>query len=170
MDWKGIIKMDKQLKVYFAGPDVFRENPDEHFDKVKDLCDQYKITPLIPYNSQLVKSDSIYAYNVLLLSKCDVLVANITPFRGASVDPGTAFEIGYAKALNKPIVVYANYNSLDYKSRVTEDLLEYSSEFPYVENFGLCENLMIAHSFDFIYLGLKSAISSLGSLYNFLLD
>lgn len=169
MDRKGTEKVDNKLKVYIAGPDVFRQNPKLHFDHVQDLCDRYKITPLIPYDSDLQKSDSIYSYNKILLSNCDVLVANITPFRGPSVDPGTAFEIGYAKAMNKPVVAYTEAYGVDYNLRVTKEILNMSIEFPYVENFGLCDNLMIAHSCDFIYYSLNSALRNIASLYRFLL-
>lgn len=162
--------MDKQLKVYLAGPDIFRKNPDEHFLKIKDLCTQYKLTGLIPYDNKLQKSDSIYAYNTLLLSNCDVVVANITPFRGASIDPGTAFEIGYAKSIGKPIVAYTDHYDTEYKDRITSQLLNMSEDFPYIENFGLYDNLMIAHACDFICPTLKLALFNVVSLYSFLLD
>lgn len=162
--------MDRKLKVYFAGPDVFRKNAIEYFESIKDLCDYYKLIALIPYDGSIQKSDSIYAYNIFLLNQCDVVVANISPFRGASLDPGTALEIGYAKALNKPVIAYNNYVNNNYKDRVTEDMINISKEYRVVEDFCLYDNLMIMHSCDFIHDEIRGALSTVANLYKFLLE
>ncbi len=36
------------------------------------------------------------------------MIANITPFQGPSADVGTAFEMGFMRALGKPIFAYSN--------------------------------------------------------------
>ena len=38
-----------------------------------------------------------------LMRSCDALVANLTPFRGVSMDSGTAFEVGFMQALGRPL-------------------------------------------------------------------
>lgn len=162
--------MDDRLKIYFAGPDVFRNNPEEYFATLAVECEKYSIFPLFPYDSSLIKSDSIYFKNLRLIQECHLLIANIAPFRGPSADPGTALEIGYARALNKPIIGYSVPSMVTYKTRVTEDLLDQFSEYPYVENFGLTDNLMIVHSCDFIHDSIERALYNARTFYKWLLD
>jgi nucleoside 2-deoxyribosyltransferase len=82
------------------------------------------------------------------------MIANLTPWRGPNCDPGTAFEVGFAAALGKPVFAYLNVpqeDEADHRERVEllagarmeEDgrvLDEYGCE---VEDFGLPENLML---------------------------
>src|SRR6185437_11053275 len=74
-------------------------------------------------------------------------VANLTPFRGPSMDVGTAFEIGFGAALHLPIFGYANVSEL-----LVQRVVRRSSPLPSapvdengmeVENFGFFENLMV---------------------------
>jgi nucleoside 2-deoxyribosyltransferase len=37
-----------------------------------------------------------------------LLIANLTPFRGPSGDVGTAYELGFARALGRPVFAYTN--------------------------------------------------------------
>lgn len=53
-------------------------------------------------------SQRISAANEALIRSCELLIANITPFRGPSADVGTAYEMGYARALGKPVLAYTN--------------------------------------------------------------
>ena len=50
----------------------------------------------------------ISADNEDLIRSCNLLIANLTPFRGPSADVGTAYEIGFARALGLPIYAYSN--------------------------------------------------------------
>ena len=47
---------------------------------------------------------------------CDLLIANLTPFRGVSTDAGTAFEVGFMRALGRPVLGYTN-TIADYRER-----------------------------------------------------
>ena len=51
------------------------------------------------------------------MRSCDLLIANCTPFRGVSMDVGTAFEIGFMRALGRPVFGYSN-TPADYAARV----------------------------------------------------
>ena len=42
------------------------------------------------------------------MRSCDAAVANLTPFRGVSADAGTAFEVGFMRALGRPVLGYTN--------------------------------------------------------------
>jgi len=46
--------------------------------------------------------------NEELIRGCNALIANLTPFRGPSADVGTAYELGFARALNLPVFGYSN--------------------------------------------------------------
>ena len=43
-----------------------------------------------------------------MIDRADGVLADIGPFRGAGMDAGTAFEIGYAIAQQKPVVCYSD--------------------------------------------------------------
>ena len=82
------------------------------------------------------------------MQTCDLAIANCTPFRGVSMDVGTAFEVGYMRALDRPVLGYTN-TPLDLSDRSamgrTRIDLPFDSDADGVdiENFGLAENLMI---------------------------
>jgi len=71
---------------------------------------------------------------VELMDTCKLAVANMTPFRGPSMDVGTAVEMGYMYAQGKPVFGYSNTSGV-YSDRVSPDEM-------FVEPFGLCEILM----------------------------
>lgn len=148
-------------KIYFAGPDVFLADAPDHFQVVREKCVAVGAQALIPLDNEAPMSNSkgqlarnIFEANLDMIRKCDVVVANLTPFRGVSVDAGTAFEIGYAIALGKRVVGYT-YDGRSYKDRVPNP----APSHPIVEDFGLIENLMIACSADGIWRSLESAIA-----------
>ena len=68
------------------------------------------------------------------MDTCDLVIANMTPFRGPSMDVGTTVEIGYMLAKGKPVFGYTNV-AADYAARVEPDGL-------LLEEFGFCDNLM----------------------------
>jgi nucleoside 2-deoxyribosyltransferase len=86
--------------------------------------------------------------NEALMRSCAGLIANLTPFRGVSMDAGTAFEVGFMQALGRPLAGYTNVTA-DYAERArafrargaaTMDGDRANLE---IEDFGLAENLMI---------------------------
>jgi nucleoside 2-deoxyribosyltransferase len=83
---------------------------------------------------------------------CDILVANLTPFRGPSADVGTAFEMGFMRALGRPIFGWTAIGT-----RFTERTLAFLGDTALcradgrvqdkagmsVETFGCYDNLML---------------------------
>jgi nucleoside 2-deoxyribosyltransferase len=51
--------------------------------------------------------DTASGKNILLIEGCDIVLANVAPFRGPHADDGTAFEVGYATGLDLPVLCYA---------------------------------------------------------------
>ena len=43
-----------------------------------------------------------------LMRGCDLMIVNLTPFRGPSADVGSAYEMGFMRALGRPIFAYSN--------------------------------------------------------------
>jgi len=144
--------------IYLAGPDVFRENALEHFKTIKSLCTKHGFEGLSPFDNENFDgelfskehSKNIFLSNVQLIKKCDIVIANLIPFRGACVDDGTSWEIAYAYSLNKIIYGYTSNCSLKLEE-ITKMYfnLKDQPEFPNVEKFGNnCVNLMLQESIE----------------------
>ena len=141
--------------LYIAGPGVFFPDAVQHRDRKKELCSQYGFIGLSPLDYELqsnsdnpfVFSQEIFQANIELMNTADVIIADLTPFRGSSADAGTVLEIGYMHALGKPTYGYSN-SETTYLERVNHgspsDLNSHR-----IEDFGLNDNLMLIHSCTF---------------------
>lgn len=144
-------------RIYLAGPDVFFPNAVEQGETKKRMCAEFGFEGVYPLDNAVRSTEHLPPQDVArrisegneaLMRSCDLLIANCTPFRGVSMDVGTAFEIGFMRALGKPVLGYTNTSS-DYAARVHEaaaracawDAEIHAAD---IENFGLAENLMIA--------------------------
>jgi len=105
------------------------------------------LEPVVPLDNEATTALEIYQSNIRLLDESNLVIANITPFRGPHCDVGTAWEIGYAVSRGVPVFAF---------SATTEPLLDriargtpgrhVDSLGMLVEDFGLPENLMIIYS------------------------
>ena len=145
--------------VYLAGPDVFFPDIDARALAQKALCRELGLRPLHPVDQPELRAETIFRNNLALLREAAGVVANLDPFRGAEVDSGTAFEVGYAVALGKPVVGYVTADE-DLRRRV-ERLQGPLWRDPVrgvwcdgrgdlVEDFGLRANLMLAVSCEIV--------------------
>jgi nucleoside 2-deoxyribosyltransferase len=122
----------------------------------QDLGTKYGFEGVFPLDASLdltglAKPDqarAISAANEALMRSCDLLIANLTPFRGVSMDAGTAFEVGFMRALGRPVLGYTNV-ATDYRAR-SEQYRRAAPELPdadapdiQIEDFDGAENLMI---------------------------
>lgn len=148
-------------RIYLAGPEVFLRDPQAIFEAKKKICRQYGFEGVSPLESHLDFSDSppaevgwrISQANERCMRSCDVLIANLTPFRSPSADPGTAFELGFMRALGRPVLAYTNVDGtlLGRTEAYFEGGLQRRNEQGeledpdglLVEDFGLVDNLMI---------------------------
>jgi nucleoside 2-deoxyribosyltransferase len=141
--------------VYLAGPDVFLPEPRAAGDTLKGICRDAGLDPFFPLDAELTEAQEIAAANEALIRRCDAVLANLTPFRGPSADPGTVYEIGYARALGKLIVGYTSASDMllgrtttwldrlgEPARRRADGSLE-DAERMAIEDFGLIDNLMI---------------------------
>ncbi len=142
------------LKIYLAGPDVFEQNATEQGKALKELCLQYGFEGVFPLDNEIVCDGTPYEMakaireaNISLLEGCDIIMANLNPFRGLEPDSGTVYEVGYATALGKKVYAYA----LDRRpmiERVHEqqelsDDATLCQDGKIIEDFGLSHNLMM---------------------------
>lgn len=79
-----------------------------------------------------------------MMKDCDIIIANLTPFRGASADAGTLVEVGWFFGRGRPIFGYSN-NAVSFAERNRRQLDAIPDPRPgmAVEGFGLPDNLMI---------------------------
>ena len=130
------------MRIYLAGPDVFHPDAAGRAARMKAACaaaGHEGVFPLDPSPAP-VAADApewlrIHLANEAHIRACDAMIANITPVRGVSADPGTAWEMGFFRALGRPVWAW------------TEDVRDLAARIPpdglMIEAFGLADNLML---------------------------
>ena len=152
-----------RLKIYLAGPEVFLpEFGKPVFDAKKAMCAEFGFEGVSPMDGDLnlvgmsafAQGVAIYRGNIEHMRGCDAVIANMTPFRGVSMDAGTAFEMGYMAASGKPVLGYTHatsafhLRSARYYEHGRSDLLELYSAGTSVERFDMADNLMMVGAVD----------------------
>lgn len=146
-------------KIYLAGPQVFKDNPSEFESFAIEFCKKNNLEAFFPIDNNLTNSKDIYKNNINLIKNADIVVACMDEFRGISLDVGTSFEMGYAKALNKKIYGYKKNKESEYKNRAKSD-----NEYPKIEDFGLTDNLMVVHTCDKIFSSFEEVIKHINKI------
>jgi nucleoside 2-deoxyribosyltransferase len=150
-------------RIYLAGPDIFFRDRERIYKDLKARCERLGLEGVEPSDGGLgadfkgtddERARRIYEGNIALVRQCDGVIANLMDFRGLEPDSGTVFEVGFAVALGKPVVVYG-VPAGSYASRVcastacTEDADGVTRERGsgvMVEGLGQRLNLMLACS------------------------
>src|SRR3954462_3374301 len=105
------------MRIYLAGPEVFLADADAAALAAakRAICAAQGLTGIFPLEPPPVAPDAaqpewlrIYWANEAHIRSCDALVANLTPFRGPSADVGTVYELGFMRALGRPVFGYSN--------------------------------------------------------------
>lgn len=142
------------MRAYLAGPDVFLPNAVDIGRQKVALCARRGIEAHFPLDNSPPEAPTpelqgfaISELNERLIHEADMVLANLTPFRSPSVDPGTAYEIGFGCALGKRIFGYTS--AAGTLAERTTRYFEISRDAAVdpsglaIENFGLVDNLMI---------------------------
>lgn len=130
--------------IYLAGPDVFlRTNASQVLHLKRLMLEEIGYRVVTPFDLELDNALAIYQHNIDLIRTCDIIVANVEPFRGTEPDSGTVFEIGYAIALGKLAYTYNNSPKSYLERLENHDRISGHSEFT-PEPFGHKQNLMIS--------------------------
>jgi nucleoside 2-deoxyribosyltransferase len=137
------------VKIYLAGPDVFRPDALAWAAEARATCRRHGFEPLTPLDPPAESAaDRIYQANLGLIGQAQAVVANLNPFRGAEPDSGTCFEVGYAIALGKPVWGYLDsLESLRDRVNRLEGAhrgREFDNQGMTIEHFDLPLNLMLA--------------------------
>jgi|KBSMisStandDraft_5_1062788.scaffolds.fasta_scaffold867147_2 nucleoside 2-deoxyribosyltransferase len=147
-------------RAYLAGPDIFLPDAAKRVADQKAICARYGlvgVSPLDPATEEhadLPEWRRIAMHNEALIHSCDILLANLTPFRGPSADVGTVYELALMRALGRPVFGYAT-TATDFTRRTLDfvsgrggaiagaDRSWRDSDGMLVEQFGRFDNLMV---------------------------
>ena len=138
---------------YLAGPDVFLPNAAAHAAAKIALCAKYGLHGLAPLNPDIERImtlphdeawRAIYRGDIEMMERCAVVIANLTPFRGASADAGTLVEIGWFLGRGRPVFGYSNATeSFAARSQAQRGAVADPIPGLAVEGFSLPDNLMV---------------------------
>jgi nucleoside 2-deoxyribosyltransferase len=170
------MKQIPEVHAYLAGPDVFYSHAKEIGLVKKSKLATVSIHGHFPFDNAIFLPEPIEtaraigrANEQMMLRCCEegklgLILANMTPYRGPSMDIGTGFEVGFMSALAdlKPNVLIIGYTDdvRAFEDRVIEDyykgrenvidqegILRGPDGFE-IEAFGGAENLMITHAIE----------------------
>lgn len=146
------------MRIYLAGPEVFLADAAGLAAAKRAICAEHGLQGVFPGDDGAGTDwRRLYAALEAQLSGCAALIANCTPFRGPSADPGTAFEMGFMRALGRPVLAYANTTrgfgarslaAIGPAARRRADGSWEDGEGMAVEEFDLPENLMLPGAVD----------------------
>jgi len=74
--------------------------------RLSEVSEKLSANSLKDERGSIAEAAYIRSANMDLIRSCDAIIANMTPFRGPSMDVGTAYEMGVGAALNKIVVGY----------------------------------------------------------------
>jgi nucleoside 2-deoxyribosyltransferase len=136
-----VSESDRIPVAYLAGPDVFLSTAGDIAAMKKQICHEHGFAgrfPTDPPDAEITPAGDagleIFRQCIQNLRESDLIIANLTPFRGPSMDIGTAVEIGFMYGHGRPVFGYTNVTP-DYRDRVTDDGM-------IIEDFGFADNLM----------------------------
>ncbi|MEZ5667042.1 MAG: nucleoside 2-deoxyribosyltransferase [Alphaproteobacteria bacterium] len=141
-------------RIYLAGPEVFLPDPMAAAAAKKAICARHGFVGVFPLDKSLDLGGlapfeagwRISAANEQLMRGCDLIIANMTPFRGPSMDVGTAFEMGFMRALGRLVLGYSNDGrGFAERTRACLDIAPGASDADgmAIEEFGMADNLMM---------------------------
>ena len=95
---------------------MFARDPLDLGARKKEICATHGLEGVFPM--ELVQLDlaaprpdqglAIYDVMESAMRACDGMIANITPYHGPSADVGSAYDMGFMRALGRPVFAYSN--------------------------------------------------------------
>ena len=114
-------------RVYLAGPEVFLANAREIGARKRAICARHGLVGVFPADEEDAcdsamplpeRGLAISRAMERAMRECDAMIVNLTPFRGPSADVGSAYEMGFMRALGRPVFAYSN-DARPFLDRVT---------------------------------------------------
>jgi nucleoside 2-deoxyribosyltransferase len=112
-DGNGVGEGGRAPRIYIAGPMVFYPDAEERFEQMKRILKDCGLEGCAPLDNQLGLESAapgrdlaraIYQADEDLMRRVDGAIFNIDPFRrGVEMDAGTAFEVGFCRAMGLPL-------------------------------------------------------------------
>jgi nucleoside 2-deoxyribosyltransferase len=148
------------LRAYLAGPDIFVPDAAGLVARKKAICGRYDLiglSPLDPWPDEPTAWEALPEWcrialrNEAQIRSADLMIANLTPFRGPSADVGTVYEVAMMRTLGRPVFGYAT-TAVGFVRRTANFVSEVvagadgslrDGEGLLIEQFGLFDNLMI---------------------------
>ncbi|HVE23183.1 MAG TPA: nucleoside 2-deoxyribosyltransferase [Acidocella sp.] len=136
------------IQIYLAGPDVFLRDALDHARAKIAICARYGLVGHAPAEAAPLPNDDawrgIFLADLAMMEACDAIIANLTPFRGASADAGTLVELGWFLGRGRKLFGYSN-SALLFPARSAAQRQAVPDPLPGLaeESFGLADNLMI---------------------------
>jgi nucleoside 2-deoxyribosyltransferase len=163
---------DGRPEIYLAGPEVFLPDPRARAAELKAVCAREGAVGRFPMDNQAGVADpdpAAMAANICRADEapiacCDALIANMTPFRGASMDAGTCYEMGLAKGLGKLVLGWTeDRRSWREKVAAISPLTPYGDAFRDADgmlcrDFGLIDNLMMVKGAHGVFADFAAAV------------
>jgi nucleoside 2-deoxyribosyltransferase len=161
------------VKIYLAGFDVFYPDAVDRAAAMKRLCAQYGFIGRFPADvsidptglSPAQLATAIFHRDADLVRECDIVAANLHPFRGAEPDSGTSFELGLAYGLGKALYGYAPGGTMAERISAHHgpvvtgaDGRTVDTDGMTVENFGSPINLMLSVPATIVVGGLEECL------------
>jgi len=159
--------------VYLAGPDVFYPDPIGVGHRKKEILRRIGLEGRFPMDNKIDFKGKrledvaleIGRANEAMIKDCDIIIANMEPWHGPSMDVGTAYEMGFGRALGKIVVGYS-HDRRPFSERVktfldkekashpewkghfrSKDGREYGPDDNLIESFGqMADNLMMVNA------------------------
>jgi len=149
--------------VYLAGPDIFVPDAAGLFGRKKAICKRHGLIGVSPLDlwpdepkvwESLPEWRRIALRNEAQIRSADLMIANLTPFRGPSADVGTVYEVAMMRTLGRPVFGYAT-TAVGFTRRTANFASERGGVIAaadgslrdgaglLIEQFGLFDNLMI---------------------------
>jgi nucleoside 2-deoxyribosyltransferase len=103
--------------IYLAGPEVFLANAREVGGRKRAICTRHGLVGVFPADEEGIcdaalplpeQGLAISRAMERVMQSCDAMIVNLTPFRGPSADVGSAYEMGFMRALRRPVFAYTN--------------------------------------------------------------
>jgi nucleoside 2-deoxyribosyltransferase len=114
-------------RAYLAGPEVFLADARHIGARKRAICTRHGLVGVFPADEEDVggpalppreRGLAISRTMERVMRGCDAMIVNLTPFRGPSADVGSAYEMGFMRALGRPIFAYS-HDARPFLDRVT---------------------------------------------------